>query len=137
MTPRRLLSLTTAIILLAGCGNWLEPQAIRQADEFLREGKLGDAMRAVENVLKEQPDSLPAKRLRVWVLLKADQIDLASDALRELPARDNAIAGGLTHRDQLVRVGAAKLAALQPSAVKLDTLTDGCRAVPGPLASDG
>jgi len=115
---------TVAIVMLAGCEIWFEPKAIRDADLLLREGKLADAMKLVDDVLKEQADSLPAKRLRVLIMLKADQIDRAGNALSQLPAEDRVLADALSYPDTLVRIGASKLVADRPTAAPLRVVAE-------------
>lgn len=110
------------VLALAGCDMWFEPKPVSDANQLLREGKLEEALRTVDSFLKEEPDSLPAKRVRVWILLRGDRIDLAGTALASLPAGDPVIASALKHRDPHVRIGASKLVAERPAAAKLKAI---------------
>lgn len=98
---------------------------LRSADSLLREGKLGDALKITERVLQQHPDSAQARRLRVYIFLKADRLDQAVAVRGELPADDSALSKALKHRDPYVRIGASKLAADQPTLFSFRVLAAG------------
>jgi len=103
--------LVVVLMLLVGCQRTPEQDAVRTANAFLKNNQLSAAMTAVESCLKQHPDSIELLRLRVLILLRANQLDEAATALSGLPADDPVIAQALHHRDPMVRAGAAKLIA--------------------------
>ena len=104
------------VLLFAGCARSPERAALGKANALLDEGRVQAALDTVQDYLRQHPDSAPLLRMRVVVLLRQEQIDLAALALQKLPGGDPILAEILRHRDRIVRENAAKLIAVQPNA---------------------
>lgn len=102
------------IVLLAGCAKSPERAALDKANAFLDEGHVQAARDTVEYYLHQHPDSVPLLRMRVMVLLRAQQLDQAALAMQQVPAGRSIVAEILRHRDRVVRESAAKLISDQP-----------------------
>ena len=114
-----------ALLLLAGCAQDPERSTIRTAKTLFKEGRLPEALQIVEDYLDQHPGATELLRLRVFILLKAERIDLAVFALNRLPKDDPVLALALRHRDPIVRSNAAKIVADEPASVKLGALVYG------------
>ena len=122
-------ALLAGLFLLVGCASNPERMALKQADSLIDQGQIRAALDLVENYLHQHPDSVPFQRMRVVVLLRAERIDLAAIAVRQIPTGRSILPQLLHHRNPMVRANAAKLISEQPSK---DDSRDLIRAVDDP-----
>jgi len=113
------------IMLLAGCGQSPEQQAMQHAESLLGEGQLDGALAVVEAYLVANPAALPVRRQRVMIFLRAERLDLATGAIDELPTGDPVLLQALRHRDPGVRASASKLLINRPRAVRVAAIVKG------------
>ena len=117
------------VLLFAGCAQSPEQVALKQANKLLDEGRVHAAMDAAESYLRQHPTSTALLRLRVIILLRAEEPGLAAIALRQVPDGKSMTPELLRHRDRIVRLNAAKLLADRPHPGDLSELV---HAMPDP-----
>lgn len=111
-----------ALLLLAGCAQSPERTAVRNANSLMKQGQLPQALEVAESYLAQHPDSVVLLRLRVFIFLKAERLDMAAPAVKQLPAGDPVLSKALRHSDSLIRSSAAKLIAERPADIHFKTL---------------
>jgi hypothetical protein len=110
------IALLMSVIFFAGCARSPEQIALGRANKLLDEGQIRTASDTVEAYLQKHPDSAVLLRMRVVLLLRAEKLDLAAMALRQIPPGKSLTGELLRHRDRIVRENAAKLISNQPNA---------------------
>jgi HEAT repeat protein len=110
------IALLMSVILFAGCARSPEQAALSQANKLLDEDQVRGASDIVEASLQKYPGSAALLQMRVVLLLRAEKLDLAAIALRQVPTAQSLTGELLRHRNRIVRENAAKLIADQPNA---------------------
>jgi len=103
------LAVAMAALIFGGWGRLSRKPALRNAENLMQTERLDAAAALVDQFLREHPDDSDALRVRFYLLLKTEHFADALTTYRRLLAGDAVLTAALTHRDTMVRAGAARL----------------------------
>ena len=106
--------LVFTLLLWIGCAETPEHAALKRADSLLDQGQIPAAFEVVNGYLRQHPTSTALLQMRVVLLVRADQPEVALHAAQSIPAGRAFLSGLLRHHDAVVRANAAKLIASHP-----------------------
>jgi HEAT repeat protein len=114
-----------ALMFLSGCGD-KHADTIKRVDKLIAEKQFGPALDTLQIAIQRDPQSVSLKRQRVMLLIKADRIELAYPAFRELEKvsqNDQLLLQLLSDKDPAVRSNAARVLGLDASPSAIQGLT--------------